>query len=136
MTHTSGPWAFDGARVYSPAADEKVMVMRADGTAVESGGGIIALVYAPVRAPRQERLANADLITAAPLMLKALHDVWVLAETLDIGNRERAMFREAVGAVLDQAEGRTPAAPPLSGQPCGCDPAAGWKRRWVVLTAW
>jgi hypothetical protein len=53
--------------------------------------------------------ADQRLAAAAPAMLKALHDVWVLAETLDIGNRERSMLREAVSAVIDEAEGRAEA---------------------------
>jgi hypothetical protein len=102
MTPTPGPWAFDGIRVYAPAQDE--MVVRAPD--VEERGGLIALVYAPIGAPREERQANSHLVAAAPTMLQALQDVWVLAEALDIGNHERAMFREAVAAAIDAAEGR------------------------------
>jgi hypothetical protein len=56
--------------------------------------------------------ADQRLAAAAPAMLKALHDVWVLAETLDIGNHERSMLREAVSAAIDAAEGRIPAKTP------------------------
>jgi len=111
MTHTPGPWAFDGVRVFAPALDERYRVTLADGTEVEAGSGLIALVYAPDCADGA-RAANGTLIAAGPAMLAALHAVWVLAETLDIGNFERARIREAVGAVLDQAEGRTPTGTP------------------------
>jgi hypothetical protein len=50
--------------------------------------------------------ADQRLAAAAPAMLKALHDVWVLAETLDIGNHERSMLRDVINAALDAAEGR------------------------------
>jgi hypothetical protein len=101
MTHTPAPWAFDGLRVYSPAVEEQMAVRGDDGT--ESGRGLIALVYS---CGEGSAGANGPLIAAAPAMLKALHDVWVLAETLDIGTHERTLFREAVSAALDAAEGR------------------------------
>lgn len=104
MTATPGPWAFDGVRVYAPALEEQFVVRRDDGTVVESTR-LIALVYS---CGEGSAGANGPLIAASPLMLKALHDVWVLAETLDIGNHERAMLREAVSAALDAAEGRIP----------------------------
>jgi hypothetical protein len=106
---TPGPWAFDGARVYSPAADEQYMVRDADGTEIEHQRDLIALVYPCGDGSRD---ANAHLITASPRMLKALHDVWVLAETLDIGNPERSMLRDAVSAAIDAAEGRAQAGTP------------------------
>jgi hypothetical protein len=101
VTHTPAPWAFDGIRVYAPAHDDD------EG---DERGGLIALVYAPPGVGTVE--GNADLIAAAPLMVKALHDVWVLAETLDIGNHERAMFRDAVSAALDAAFGGAQAGTP------------------------
>jgi hypothetical protein len=101
MTHTPGPWAFDGIRVYAPAMDETILGEQRS---------LIALVYAPPGSGTVP--GNADLIAAAPLMLKALHDVWVLADTLDIGNHERSMFRDAVSAALDAAEGRAQAGTP------------------------
>jgi len=117
MTFTPGPWAYDGVRVYAPAVAEQFGVrLEADGTEVEPQRDLIALVYAPPAVSFTEnagaRDANGQLIAAAPAMLKALHDVWVLAETLDIGNHERTMFREAVSAAIDAAEGRIPAETP------------------------
>jgi hypothetical protein len=66
---------------------------------------------APAGRPDQ-RLANSHLAAAAPAMLKALHDVWVLAETLDIGNHERSMLRDVISAAIDEAEIRALAVTP------------------------
>jgi hypothetical protein len=104
MTHTPAPWAYDGIRVYAPAVAEQFGVrLEADQR------DLIALVYS---CGDGSAAANGPLIAAAPAMLKALHDVWVLAETLDIGNHERTMFREAVSAAIDEAEGRAQARTP------------------------
>lgn len=67
-THTPGPWAIDGVRVFAPAFDEQVEITRDDGTTAMHGRGLIALPYAPDGAHD----ANARLIAAAPDLLAAL----------------------------------------------------------------
>jgi len=99
MTPTPGPWRLhpDGLSVFGAGPDTQQ---------------VADLAVCSPNLPLAERSANATLTAAAPSMLEALHAVWILAETLDIGNFERARIREAVGAVIDQAEGRTPAGTP------------------------
>jgi hypothetical protein len=99
MTPTPGPWRLhpDGLSVFGAGPDAQQV---AD----------LGVCSPNIR--RNEQFANARLIAAAPAMLEALHAVWVLAETMDIGNFERARICETVGGVLDQAEGRTPARTP------------------------
>jgi hypothetical protein len=63
-------------------------------------------------APRATTVAHSSLVAAAPVMLEALHSVWVLASTLDLGPHERSMLRDVIAPALEAADGRIPAVTP------------------------
>jgi len=107
MTHTPGPWAFDGIRVYAPAAAKTMTMRLVDGDEIHYRGGLIALVSAPGN-DQAVRAANAHLIAAAPTMLETLHAVWRLVETLDIGTAEKSQVRDLVYPAIDEARGPYP----------------------------
>ena len=76
--HTAGPWFIGHGDVYAKgnkASDFDDRVICAIGR-----GGERAHEYATVPAHKPEGRANARLIAAAPLLLKALEDLYALAE--------------------------------------------------------
>lgn len=75
-THTPGPWEFDGVRVFAPACDEKVELVREDGSTVMHGRGLVALPYSC--GDYTSHKANARLIAAAPDLLVALKNLRAL----------------------------------------------------------
>jgi hypothetical protein len=132
MTPTPGPWAYDGVRVFAPAADEHV-VRRVDGTDVPRG--LIALVYAPSSDGSLD--ANAHLIASAPELVGCCRELLAVIDR-HLDQESLAAVVARMRDVVAHAEGRTKVVPIPSGQPCGCDPAAGWtceRHRFPAVTS-
>ena len=99
MTHTAGPWAFDGLRVYAPAFDDD------DG---DERGGLIALVWAPPGAG--SRAANAALIALAPELLACCRQVLAVIDRHADAECEAATLERlrAAVALIDGDPAGTP----------------------------
>jgi hypothetical protein len=74
---------------------------------------------------RSERCANARLIAQAPELLACCRQLLAVIDRHP--DQECAVATlERLRVVVAAADGHVHAAPRVSGQPCGCDPAAGW----------
>lgn len=116
MTPTPGPWRLhsDGLSVFGAGPDSQQV---AD----------LGVCSPNIR--RNEQFANARLIAAAPELLVALTAAAHALHSYAYGNAARELAQEVATLADDalaQAEGRVRVGTRFSGQPCGCDPAAGW----------
>ncbi len=68
MTHTDGPWQYDGADGYGDLAGHRIR-------ATSAPEYILAVTIADVAQLVDESEANARLIAAAPALLEALRDI-------------------------------------------------------------
>jgi hypothetical protein len=92
MTHTLGPWAFDGTRVYAPALDDDATVR----------GGLVALVYAPAGAGTRD--ANGALIALAPELLACCRQILAVIDRHPEDDCAIATVAR-LRAVVDQVDG-------------------------------
>ena len=112
MMPTPGPWQLhsDGLSVFGTGPNRQQ---------------VADLAICSPNLPTSEMFANARLVAAAPELVGCCRELLaVIDRHFDQDSLAAVVAR--MRDVIAKVDGRPEAAPLASGQPCGCDQAAGW----------